>query len=300
MKRIYIGVGLIVLLIAGIVLVSRNEKSKTNVLPVTDSRNATYIIEGTAVTLIDGRAEQNTVPGSASKTVTQYFGNEAIGDVNGDGVPDTAFILTQTSGGSGTFYYVVVALKMEKGYQGTNAVLLGDRIAPQTTEITNGRIIVNYADRSPKQSMSTAPSVGVSKYLRVDGMTLSEVPIITSDAYPLYAGASWNTSTKKTSMVGSASITGASIDSVPVTNTMDPSSIFSPFETYYASKLKNAGWSIDTSLAAGGHTGGQTGYRKGSNVLLTEFHVNYHSVPKDAPSECPCDVTLSLFSGSSI
>ncbi len=141
-----------------------------------DYKNATYTIEGQPVTLINGRTESTTTPGSASRTTTQYFGNNATGDLNGDGVPDIAFIVTQNAGGSGTFYYVVAAVKNPEGYQGTNAVLLGDRIAPQTTEIQNGELIVNYADRKTGDPMTTAPSVGISKYLTLSGNQLTEVP----------------------------------------------------------------------------------------------------------------------------
>ena len=96
-----------------------------------------------------------------------YFGNEATGDLNGDGKPDTAFIVTSQPGGSGTFFYVIVALRTATGYTGTNAVLLGDRIAPQTTEIRGGELIVNYADRRPDEPFTAQPSVGKSMYLKV-------------------------------------------------------------------------------------------------------------------------------------
>lgn len=135
-----------------------------------------FIIEGQLVTLVKGRAETPVAPDSASKMVTQYFGNVATGDLNGDAVPDVAFILTQSGGGSGTFYYVVVTLVATDGsYQGTNAVLLGDRIAPQMTEIRNGQVIVNYADRGAGEPMTAQPSFGVSKYLKVVGTALVEV-----------------------------------------------------------------------------------------------------------------------------
>ena len=137
-----------------------------------DYKSVTYSIEGQPVTLVDGYAETATAPGSASKTVTRYFGNEATGDLNGDGVSDVAFVLTQDAGGSGTFYYAVAALKTSDGYQGTDAVLLGDRIAPQTTEIRNGQLIVNYADRRSGEPMTAQPSFGVSKYLKVEGALL--------------------------------------------------------------------------------------------------------------------------------
>jgi hypothetical protein len=105
----------------------------------------------------------------------RYFGNDAIGDLNGDRTEDVAFLLTRSSGGSGTFYYVVVALKTANGYRGTNAMFLGDRIAPQTTEIRNGEIIVNYADRKSGEPMTTKLSVGVSKYFKVANNRLIEV-----------------------------------------------------------------------------------------------------------------------------
>lgn len=139
-------------------------------------QNATYMIEGRAVTLVNGMAEDDVISGAATKTITRYFGNEAYGDVNGDGTSDIAFLLTQDHGGSGTFYYVAVALKTGDGYAGTNAVLLGDRVAPQPTEIRqDGEIISNYAERAPGEPMTARASVGVSKYLRVVDGVLVEV-----------------------------------------------------------------------------------------------------------------------------
>ena len=134
-------------------------------------KDGTYIIEGQPVTLVDGRAEVESAPGSASKTITQYFGNEATGDLNGDGVADTVFLVTQTGGGSGTFYYVVAAIKTSEGYIGTSAASIGDRIAPQTTEIRDGQLIVNYATRRSGESFTTAPSEGKSLYLKLDPVT---------------------------------------------------------------------------------------------------------------------------------
>src|SRR5262245_22885960 len=101
--------------------------------PALDYKDTTYTVEGESVQLVGGVSSVEAAPGSASQIVTKYFGNEAKGDLNGDSIPDLAFLLTQQSGGSGTFYYVVVALQgQDGGYLGTNAVLLGDRIAPQT------------------------------------------------------------------------------------------------------------------------------------------------------------------------
>jgi len=137
-------------------------------------KDATYNIEGQLVTLRDGVAETEIAPGSASKLVTRYFGNEAFGDLNNDGTEDAAFLITQDAGGSGTFFYAVAALRIGTGYRGTNGILLGDRVAPQPTEIRGSQIIVNYAERRPGDPMTARPSVGVSKYLHLEGTELKE------------------------------------------------------------------------------------------------------------------------------
>jgi hypothetical protein len=133
-----------------------------------DGHNATFTIDGKSVTLVNGSSEQ-PIEGSSAKVVTHYFGNEAKGDLNGDGMEDQAFLVTQSTGGSGTFYYVVVALKTSDGYKTTNAFLIGDRIAPQATEIRSDsmRLDVNYADRKPGEPMTATPSQGKTLLLKV-------------------------------------------------------------------------------------------------------------------------------------
>ena len=140
----------------------------------TGYKDATYEVGGKPVTLKNGLSVVEAAPGSASKITTTYFGNEAQADLNGDGLVDVAFLLTQSTGGSGTFFYSVVALRTADGWKGTNAVLLGDRIAPQVTNISGTTILVNYADRNPGEPMTTRPSLGVTKRLSIVNGRLSE------------------------------------------------------------------------------------------------------------------------------
>ncbi len=140
---------------------------------VSDYKDLQFTIAGTAVKLEDGKAESTSEAGATEKVVTTYFGNEVAQDLDGDGRDDFAYIVTQTTGGSGTFYYVVGAVSTPRGYVGTEAVLLGDRIAPQTTEKgPNRSVIVNYAVRKAGEPMTTRPSLGKSMRLLLDVGTM--------------------------------------------------------------------------------------------------------------------------------
>lgn len=175
MKIKFIIAGILLIALSSLFFMSDNlGKNKIPQIESVGVKDSTYLIENELVTLKNGLSEIEIAPGSASKKVTKYFGNEAIGDLNNDGTPDTTFLLTQESGGSGTFFYVAVLISSEQGHVGTNAILLGDRIAPQSTEIKDGKIIVNYADRKVGEPFSTAPSVGVSKYFKIDNGKLVE------------------------------------------------------------------------------------------------------------------------------
>jgi heat shock protein HslJ len=129
--------------------------------------------DGTSVTLVNGVAEIVLGNDMATKIVIRYFGNELHTDLNGDDLEDVVFLITEDGGGSGTYFYVVAAINTQEGYIGSDAVLLGDRIAPQTTELSQNPshknvIVVNYADRAVGEPMTTPPSVGQSLYLKLD------------------------------------------------------------------------------------------------------------------------------------
>jgi len=140
-----------------------------------DPLHASYIVEGQEVRPVAGRGEMKSAPGSATKIKISVFGKPVHGDLDGDGGDDAALLLVQQAGGSGTFYYVAAALNVNGAYRGTNAVFLGDRIAPQHVAIRNGMVVVDYADRRPEEPMSAQPSVGKSKYLTLKDGTLAAV-----------------------------------------------------------------------------------------------------------------------------
>jgi heat shock protein HslJ len=174
MKKTLLFVSITFLLVVATVLVfnPNNDPEEDGQVVTTDYKNATYLIDDTAVTLVDGVARKQLAVG-ASSVVTRYFGNELRKDLNDDGRDDVVFLLTQETGGSGTYFYVVAALNTENGYVGSHALLLGDRIAPQTTESGPGKqILVNYAERGVNEPMTAPPTMGKSRRLILDSESM--------------------------------------------------------------------------------------------------------------------------------
>lgn len=173
--KLVVGIVIVLVIGGGVVYFVNNPKTttppplSTQEPTIADAKNATFTVEGTPVTLLNGTSEVAAAPGSASTIGTHYFGNEAQGDLNRDGRKDLAFLITQESGGTGVFYYAVVLLTTPQGFKATNAFRIGDRIAPQSTEINEsaGEVRVNYADRKPGEAMAAEPTVGATLLLKV-------------------------------------------------------------------------------------------------------------------------------------
>ncbi|MBA6413389.1 hypothetical protein H2508_09730 [Parahaliea sp. F7430] len=131
-------------------------------------KNASFTLDGTLIELVNGVSSE-PIANSSSRTTTRYLGGEAVGDLNGDGLEDFSFWVAQNAGGSGTFYYVVVALKRPSGYTTTNAFFVGDRIVPETMQISRGsqELQVNFNERARGEPMSTLPSKPATLLLKV-------------------------------------------------------------------------------------------------------------------------------------
>jgi uncharacterized protein len=127
-----------------------------------DAGNATYMFEGNSVTLNGGSSERPVAPGSAAMHLTKLVGPAADGKL--DGRPGSAVFLSDSPGGSGTFLYVAFAF--EDGH-GTNAVLLGDRVEPQSIAVDGAAIVVTYLDRPQQAPMYVKPSVKIVRRIPV-------------------------------------------------------------------------------------------------------------------------------------
>ncbi len=153
-------------------LLSSGSLSSTTPMTVFSSvKNMPYVILNKTFTLKGGKAEVALTPGSSSVNILLMFGEPVYGDLDGDGDTDAAILLANSPGGSGTFYYAVLAIKNGKSYTSTNALLLGDRITPQTVEIKEGRALYNYAVRKDTDPVTTSPSIGKSLWIHYDAKT---------------------------------------------------------------------------------------------------------------------------------
>lgn len=161
---------LAIIIIAGIVYYSfvttPNNNNLDPVLSSNENNSQTEFNPKKCQYLIDGQILSDA----------EYFGNDVSADFNGDSLVDNASIIVKNSDGTGTFYYLVVALQQQdKSCIGSNAILLGDRIAPQTTGYKDGEIVVNYADRKQDEPMTAQPSMGISRYFKIETNTLIEI-----------------------------------------------------------------------------------------------------------------------------
>ncbi len=117
---------------------------------------------------------------------------------------------------------------------------------------------------------------------------------LTRDVYPLYQQLQWS-SPQKADVMG---MQGTKVESDPIVNITDLASVTRPFTQYYEQKLEANDWVVDSSLAAGGPGAEQIGYTKGNDYVILGYQSVFHVRPVDAPVQCPCDITFSIWSGS--
>lgn len=133
-----------------------------------DPSSATFKIERETITLVNGRAEREAAPGSATRITATLADQRATGDLDGDGRPDTVVVLLYQPGGSGTMYYVAALLNAAAGITATPAVQLGDRIKVTGLRLDGRAIVADLLDRAVGQPLSALPAVAVTRRFTLD------------------------------------------------------------------------------------------------------------------------------------
>jgi hypothetical protein len=134
----------------------------------TGVKNLVVTIGDRTFTMSNGFAAQQEVSGSAAQNTIRIIGEPAPGDANRDGHRDAALLIENDLGGSGRFYYAVLAVNENGSYRATNALLMGDRIAPLTVDFLDWRFVYNYLARQSGEPMTENPSVTKSLWIRLD------------------------------------------------------------------------------------------------------------------------------------
>ena len=116
---------------------------------------------------------------------------------------------------------------------------------------------------------------------------------LSADVYPLYENLRWQS--EEVSEYGD--MKGYVVNSELVPDVTDIAATTQPFEKYYSDQLINQGWEEDTSMAAGGPGSAVIAYKKGSEYIILQYRSDFGVNNENEPSQCPCSVQFSIFSG---
>lgn len=136
--------------------------------------DASYRIDDTEIQLEGGVYTAPVENSSAFRTV-RLVGDPAYGSLTEAEENDAAVVIVDEMGGSGSFYYLAVALKDAGGYLGTNAVLLGDRVDLLAVEIDRGIVRVRYRTHGEGEALSMQGSDERQEFFRVSGAGLERI-----------------------------------------------------------------------------------------------------------------------------
>ncbi len=129
--------------------------------------NTTYTgILDYPVTLVNGRWEgEPFVPGGASRLLVGLMDGFALsGDLDGDDQDELAVVLWESSGGSGTFYYLAVLGDQGSGCVNMGTSLIGDRIRVEGGRIGDGKIELHVVRQGPDDPACCPSQRGVMSW----------------------------------------------------------------------------------------------------------------------------------------
>lgn len=134
-----------------------------------DASSASFIFDSETIVLSNGK---HTTSFGEETTILD---DETFGDLNNDNKDDSVVLLSRTGLGSGNFIYVAAYISGPVSYKGTNAVFLGDRVAPQNISIRNGVVVITYLDRRENEPFAAEPTVESQLELAYQNGTLIEL-----------------------------------------------------------------------------------------------------------------------------
>lgn len=152
----------------GPIEVQTNTETQTGESFRPDPTSASFTFDNEPITLSNGK--HTTSFGEE----TSILSDKTFGDLNADKKDDVVVLLSRTGLGSGNFIYAAAYVSGPVSYKGTNAVFIGDRIAPQDISIRNGVIIITYLDRQEDEPFAAEPTISKTIELVYRNGTLEE------------------------------------------------------------------------------------------------------------------------------
>ena len=129
--------------------------SSSEAVPTLDElKNATYRgfegLEG-PVALVEGSWEGEPFDeGSAMRPGVHFLGDFRLdGDLDGDGGDETVVLLTESSGGSGTYLYLAVVERKRGALENVGTKVIGDRVQVRKARIAEGQILLDVLRAGP-------------------------------------------------------------------------------------------------------------------------------------------------------
>jgi len=113
------------------------------------------------VQLSDGQYKEQYGSGATQVNQAVYV-SSATGDLNDDGAEDAAVVLAGQSGGSGSFYNLVIVLDDGGAPKQAGADFLGDRIKLESLTVERGQVVVRMLKAGPEDPLC-CPSTRIAR-----------------------------------------------------------------------------------------------------------------------------------------
>jgi hypothetical protein len=174
----------------------------------------------------------------------------------------------------------------------------------ENTGSINWSIGDNYPDGTYILGITSYASIPVTNPITSESapFQITRTHHLNADLYPLYSGISWGNEKAATTTMRLKTTTfpinGYKITSQTINGITNIAAITTPFTDYYRQKLLAAGWKQNIYMEAGRPGSEIEGYIKGNNSITIEFDSVFTVKNPNEPEQCPCNTTLSIFSGS--